>query len=253
MDGEGAIPGTSLLSGLSPSSIDSVLRGSGLSAIEPGVIPTTYRNSANNTEALGYRLQYDYTEAGDSVDRANFHSAAGELNVRVRLRPTTQQFTMVVSMQQTWLDFIASCVSLGSGLAFLTRLTLWAYLRFLKAHAEKVGSSVKEALVERERQLRHLRDIRRRARSSGNLISGGVGGSGGLEGAAAYPPASPSGGCCRGSRRAAAAAAVESLRLPARRGHPVRGIRWGPTTTGRRRCPPRSASTRTRRRRRPTR
>ena len=56
-------------------------------------------------------------------------------------------------------------MSLGSGLAFLSRLCLFFYLRFLHSHAQKVGTSVRDGyneLLEREKHMRHLRQLRRR-------------------------------------------------------------------------------------------
>ena len=165
----GSIPGSSWLSGIIPAPKGRVLRGEEPSVISLGLLPTVYQDFLNKTNSLGYRLQYESTTAGDLASRESFHHAkAGaeqpdSLKVRLRLKPTTQQFTMTVQFRQTWLEFISTIVSLGSGMAFISRLSLWFYLRFAHVHASRLGKSVKasykdlhEALLDREKRLREL-------------------------------------------------------------------------------------------------
>ena len=161
------VAGSSTLSGTLTSARGTVLRGEEPSVIELGLLPTVYRNYLNNTRAHGYRLQYDYTTAGSAVAREAIFSTAAKLGVTLRLSPTTNQFTIEVSLFQTWLEWIGQMVSLGSGFAFLSRLSLWAYLKFLNKHAAKLGREAKEGYDELRQRLQErqaLKELRRRAR-----------------------------------------------------------------------------------------
>ena len=75
-----------------------------------------------------------------------------------------------VGTLQTLLTFLSGIVSLGSGLAFLSRLSLYFYHRFLHRHALRLGIHAKERyeeLMERESARRHLSELKRKARKLG--------------------------------------------------------------------------------------
>ena len=85
-----------------------------------------------------------WRESRSQVAREALHESEARLGLQLRLKPTTQQFTMTVTLFQTWVEWAAGMVSLGSGLAFLSRLSLWFYLKFLNKHASKLGKAAKE-------------------------------------------------------------------------------------------------------------
>ena len=153
---EGPVHGRSDLSGAIAADPGSVLRGERESTIELGLLPTVYTNHLNGTAARGYQLQYERTTVGASVTADAFHRAQGQLNVRMQFRPTLNQFTIVVNAMHTLLEFVAACLSLASGLAFLSRLSLWCYSKFLIKHATRLGASVQEE-YRKLRERRHMR------------------------------------------------------------------------------------------------
>ena len=126
---------------------DCVLRGRDSSVVTLALVPTLYSNSINYTYARGFRLQYVATDVGSQLPAPDLRTVRGNVGLKLRLTPVTQQFTIRAHKLQELIALIAQLMALGSGLSFLCRLFLWIYLKTLSQHTDKWGTKTKEFLL----------------------------------------------------------------------------------------------------------